>query len=109
GTLIGFAKVTRDLTDRRNAEAERLRLAHAEEAVKLRDEFLSIASHELRTPLTSLQLQLSGMQRNFRKNPLDQTSLPKLVARLEVVDREVDRIVRLVDDLLDVSRAASGH
>ena len=55
GTLVGFAKVTRDLTDRRIAEQERLKLAQVEEAVRMRDNFLSIASHELKTPLTSLQ------------------------------------------------------
>jgi PAS domain S-box-containing protein len=109
GKLIGFAKLTRDLTERRKAEQERLRLAESEAALKLRDEFLSIASHELKTPLTSLQLQLSGMQRLFRKQPLQHTMMPRLNERLEVLDREVDRIVRLVDDLLDVSRAASGH
>ncbi|MGZ3426930.1 MAG: PAS domain-containing sensor histidine kinase [Polyangia bacterium] len=108
-TLLGYAKITRDLTDRRQFEEERLRLVQTEEAVKLRDEFLSIASHELKTPLTSLQLQLSGMQRAFRKQPPDPKALPRLTERIDVLDREVDRIVKLVDDLLDVSRAASGH
>jgi signal transduction histidine kinase len=46
----GFAKVTRDLTERREAMRS-LRLAHAEEAVRRRGEFLSIAAHELRMPL----------------------------------------------------------
>src|SRR5262249_15029824 len=39
GKLVGFAKVTRDLTDRRKLEQERLQLAHAQEALRLRDEF----------------------------------------------------------------------
>jgi PAS domain S-box-containing protein len=108
-TLLGYAKITRDLTERRQLEEERLLLAQTEEAVRLRDEFLSIASHELKTPLTSLQLQLSGMQRAFRKQPPDPSSLPRLTQRIDVLDREVERIVKLVDDLLDVSRAASGH
>ena len=109
GTLVGFAKVTRDLTDRRIAEQERLKLAQVEEAVRMRDNFLSIASHELKTPLTSLQLQLSGMQRAFDKQRIDENMLPKLAARIGVIDKEVDRIVKLVDDLLDVSRASSGN
>ena len=109
GALIGFAKVTRDLTERRHAEQERLRLAQAEEALRLRDNFLSIASHELKTPLTSLQLHLSGMQRAFNKHPNDPSIIGKLSRRIGVIDREVDRIVKLVEDLLDVSRASSGH
>ena len=110
GNLLGFAKVTRDLTDRRRAEEERLRLAQAEEALKLRDSFLSIASHELKTPLTSLQLLLSGVQRAFAKQAGGATvEMPKLGARIASVDREVGRIVKLVDDLLDVSRASAGR
>ena len=46
--LVGFVKITRDLTDRRKADEERMRLAQAREAIRLRDDFLSIASHELR-------------------------------------------------------------
>ena len=110
GTLIGFAKVTRDPTERRRADEERLRLAQAEEALRLRHNFLSVASHELKTPLTSLQLQLSGIQRAFAKQSKpDAAMLQKMRERVAVVDREVDRIVKLVEDLLDVSRASSGH
>ena len=59
GRHRGFAKVTRDLTERRQAEQERIRLAHAEEAIRLREEFLSIAAHELRTPLNALRFQVA--------------------------------------------------
>src|SRR6185312_2029336 len=52
GTLVGFVKTTRDLTQARKLEEERVQLAQAREAVRLRDEFLSIASHELKPPLT---------------------------------------------------------
>src|SRR5262249_62175009 len=51
GQLLGFAKVTRDLTEQRKAEAERIRLAQSQEAVRLRDEFLAMAAHEVNTPL----------------------------------------------------------
>ena len=102
--------MTRDLTERRRAEEERLRLAQAEEALRLRDSFLSIASHELKTPLTSLQLLLSGVQRAFAKQAGGATvEMPKLGARIASVDRKVGRIVKLVDDLLDVSRASAGR
>jgi PAS domain S-box-containing protein len=103
GTLIGFTKVTRDLTARRRMEEERIRLAQAEEAMRLRDDFLSIASHELKTPLTALQLQLQGLL--DRKQSLDE----KVARKLEKAARAGDRLGDLVESLLDVSRIASGH
>jgi PAS domain S-box-containing protein len=102
GQLIGFGKVTRDLTERRRHEDERLRLAQAQEAVRLRDEFLSIASHELKTPLTVLQLQLEALTQRIRH--LD----AGLAERIERTTRAGDRLTQLVDSLLDVSRIATG-
>jgi PAS domain S-box-containing protein len=103
GALIGYAKVTRDLTERRELEDERLRLAHAHEAVRLRDEFLSLASHELRTPLTVLRLQLEALRDRIASD--DRATLGKL-------DRSVrasERLTELVEALLDVSRIATGQ
>ena len=102
GRLMGFAKVTRDLTERLRAQEEQLRLAHAEEAVRLRDEFLSIAAHELRTPLSAVQLQLQALLE--RSDGLD----PKLRTKLERACRSGERLVTLVDTLLDVSRITTG-
>ena len=102
GRLVGFAKVTRDLTERRTLEEERVRLAHAHEAVRLRDEFLSIASHELKTPLTALQLQLHGVLE--RVAPID----AKLAGKVTKAARAGDRLADLIEKLLDVSRIATG-
>lgn len=74
-------------------------------AVATRDEFLSVASHELRTPLTPLQLQLEALERGIGVGPLD----PKVVERLGVASRQVKRIIRLVDGLLDVTRLSAGR
>ena len=108
GKLRGFSKVTRDLTARRQAEHERIQRAKAEEALRLRDEFLSIAAHELKTPLTSLQLQVSGIRRALEKGPSG-TRDEKLDGRMKIVSAELDRFERLINDLLDVSRARAGH
>ncbi len=102
GRLMGYAKVTRDLTDRVQAHQEQLRLAHAEEAVRLRDEFLSIAAHELRTPLSAVQLQLQSLLE--RPEGLD----PRARAKVERACRSGERLVTLVDTLLDVSRLTTG-
>jgi PAS domain S-box-containing protein len=102
GQLVGFAKVTRDLTERRAGEEERLRLAQSQEAVRLRDEFLSIASHELKTPLTALQLQLRGVFE--RVAPVDDA----VARQVEKAMRAGERLGDLIETLLDVSRIATG-
>ncbi|HWB77017.1 MAG TPA: PAS domain-containing sensor histidine kinase [Nannocystaceae bacterium] len=103
GHLIGFAKVTRDLTERVQLEEERVRAARAEEALRLRDEFLAVVSHELRTPLSAMLLGLHGVHERLTHdhNPL--------AVRLERTVRAGQRLSRLIDDLLDVSRIAAGR
>jgi signal transduction histidine kinase len=103
GLHIGFSKITRDLTERRNAEIDRLSLARAQEALRLRDEFLSIASHELRTPLVALQLQIDSL-RVFGAN-LD----AKQHSKIDRAGRNVHRLVDLINTLLDVSRISQGR
>jgi signal transduction histidine kinase len=75
-----------------------------------REQFLSIVSHELRTPLTPLkalaQLQLGRLRRSReRGQPMD---LDALARNLESIERQVDRMNGLVNDLLSVSRAGRG-
>jgi PAS domain S-box-containing protein len=101
--VTGFVKITRDLTERRNMEEHRLRLAQAQEALRLRDEFLSIASHELKTPLTALQL---GLQSIHDQVP---PSNEKLTKQLDRAVRIGDRLAQLIEALLDVSRIATGN
>jgi PAS domain S-box-containing protein len=101
--LVGFALVIRDLTERRHAEEERLRAARAEEAMRLRDEFLSIASHELKTPLSTLQLQLDSVAGRLKS--IDE----KLAGRLDRAARSGERLAELVEMLLDVTRLSTGQ
>jgi len=97
--LIGFAKVTRDLTERKKAQEEQAARLAAEEANRAKDEFLAMLGHELRNPLapiaTALQLmQLRGDTRTSKEQ--------------QVIERQVQHMIRLVDDLLDVSRITRG-
>lgn len=79
----------------------------AREAVQAREEFLSIASHELRTPLTSLQLCAQSLGRTpARASSEAETRYQRLA--LEMIERQGRRIARLVDTLLDVTRAQAG-
>lgn len=100
--LLGFAKVTRDLTERRNLEEERVRAIQAHEGIRLRDEFLSIVSHELKTPLAGLLLQIETAA--HRASVDDQTR-----TRLERARQSGERLDNLIETLLDVSRIATGR
>lgn len=129
GQVVGFAKITRNLTDRRKAEEaertllheqgareaaqlreERARLAaqsaeeetrRANEARRLRDEFLATVSHELRAPLHAI----AGYARLLRVRPSDTSLIAKAS---EVIQRSADTQARMVDDILDLSRIAAG-
>jgi PAS domain S-box-containing protein len=80
----------------------------AQEAVALRDEFLSIASHELKTPLTPLQLQLQLFARQAAQYVIDPAQRQRFEDRLQGLQRQGARIQRLVDELLDLSRITLG-
>jgi PAS domain S-box-containing protein len=92
-----------------SVDVSRLKAAEdeARRAVALRDEFLSIASHELKTPLTPLKLQIQLLRRMSSTAVAGEFAerVPKM---LEVSDRQVTRLNKLVDELLDVTRISSG-
>ena len=102
GELVGFAKVTRDLTERKKLEEERVRRAQAEEALRLRDEFLSVVSHEFKTPLGVLQLQIETLMKHSQD--LD----PAFIKNVQRAKRSGDQLIRLVDSVLEVTRIATG-
>ncbi|OFZ22734.1 MAG: hypothetical protein A2X94_03545 [Bdellovibrionales bacterium GWB1_55_8] len=94
--------------EEQNQEHERL-LQEAQNAVRVRDEFLSIASHELRTPLTSLRGGMELIHRLVDKDLISTYPRQRLLKLLATNDQEFTRFSRLVDDLLDVTRISSGH
>ncbi len=116
--LRGFAKVTRDLTERRRmqeetrsavaeAVAERSRADAAQTELRQRDEFISVAAHELRTPLTALSLKLQGAVALLKKSASGGAP-SQIEGRLAGAQRQADRLTELVERLLDVSRIVRG-
>ena len=117
GRLIGYAKLTRDLTDSKRAEAveragqrreevlevERNARMEAQRATRVKDEFLATLSHELRTPLSAI---LGWTQVLLRGGVANEPGAQKRA--MEVIDRNARAQVRLIDDLLDVSRIMTG-
>lgn len=69
-----------------------------------RDQFLSLASHELRTPLTALRLQANLLEFSVRNQNTNVLSFESLKRMAVTTDRQVTRLAKLVDDLLDISR-----
>lgn len=102
--------VAKDLAHRAAQAVDNARLyREAQDAVRERDEFLSMASHEFRTPLTALQLQVQMLAESFRRGRADGLSAERVPSQLAGVERQVKRMGRLVRDLLDVSRIRSGR
>ena len=81
---------------------------NAHEAVAARDDFLSICSHELRTPLTSLKLQTQLTRRLLDRDQAKALAPEKFRRFLENTNLQIDRLVRLVEDMLDISRIRAG-
>src|SRR5262249_12082595 len=90
-----------EMAEREEAEGARQRaLVAADEANRLKDEFLNTLSHELRTPLNAI----FGWARILRSRDLD----PSTAHAVEVIERNAEAQVRLIEDVLDVSRIITG-
>jgi PAS domain S-box-containing protein len=109
GDVIGASKTSRDITWRKRAEEEREQLlaserdsrSEAEEANRLKDEFLATISHELRSPLNAIL----GWARLLREPDMRWDQMERA---LETIERNAQAQARLIEDLLDVSRIVSG-
>lgn len=104
----GDLTLAQDLARRCALAVENARLyQEAQQAIRARDEFLSVAAHELKTPITSLrgfaQVTIRHLQRESSPDPI------RIRRALEVIDRQSDRLTRLVVQLLDVSRIQAGR
>jgi PAS domain S-box-containing protein len=110
--------IMEDITDRKNAEREREQLLQTErearikanEAVQLRDEFIMLASHELRTPITPLKLQVQFIIHQIKKGLAGEKVAPEEFLKvLGSAEQQLDRLNRLIEDLLSDSRISSGR
>jgi PAS domain S-box-containing protein len=87
----------------------REKLKMSEEGIRQRDEFISVASHELKTPVTSLRLQIQGILKALKLGGSRVYSEEKLARVLNSADTQVEKMIGLVDDLLDVARVRAGQ
>jgi PAS domain S-box-containing protein len=102
GAISGTLAVVEDITPRKQAEREMARLyQEAGRAGRVKDEFLATLSHELRTPLNAMRVWVHLLRRG--EVPSD-----RIDSALEIIDRNTTAQVRLIEDILDVSRIVSG-
>lgn len=110
GNLVSVLSLVLDVTARKQAEEERTALLareqdarrQAQEADRLKDEFLATLSHELRTPLTSIL----GWATLIRNREVEEANFDRAI---ETIERNARAQARLIDDLLDVSRIITGN
>jgi PAS domain S-box-containing protein len=107
GELVGFTKVTRDLTERRQAEARALdaarKAAEAEASNRAKSEFLASMSHELRTPLNAIGGYVELIAMGLR-GPVTEDQL----GDLEKIQRSQRHLLAIINDLLNFSRIEAG-
>jgi PAS domain S-box-containing protein len=94
GRLLGYAKVTRDMSERK-------RLEELERSSRRMNEFLAMLAHELRNPLAPIRNAVTVMQ-------LEELPSPALRNCRDIIDRQLAHVTRLVDDLLDIGRLSTG-
>ncbi|MDF2641840.1 MAG: histidine kinase [Pseudomonas sp.] len=82
--------------------------ADLEHAVRMRDDFMSIVSHEVRTPLNGLILETQLRKLHLAKNNAAAFTMEKLNAMVERDERQIQSLIRLIEDMLDVSRIRTG-
>ena len=110
GVVVGASKIARDISDRKRMERELAALlarerearAAAEDANRLKDDFLAVLSHELRTPLNTAM----GWVRLIEAGQLAPADSQKGIGAIQ---RSLDQQLRLINDLLDLTSLAAGR
>ncbi len=98
GGILGVVVIAHDITERKRIERE------LREKEQRKDDFISIASHELKTPITSIKAMTQFLQRQFEKEGNNEAAY--YLAR---IDGQINRLSRLVSDLLDVTKIQAGR
>ena len=106
-TLINMVQMA--LRARRRQYQVRELLSHLATDLRRRDEFMSIASHELKTPLTSLKLHNQLRKHAIKNKSLKSFAEPNNIESVNMTERQLDRVIKIIDDMLDISRINTGN
>jgi PAS domain S-box-containing protein len=109
GAITGFVSLQEDITARKEAEDQLVAAKEvAEAANRAKSDFLSVISHELRTPLTSMKGGLDLLAANAKVQEALRGVSPRMVQMLNIATNNTDRLLKLVNDLLDFQRLERG-
>ncbi|MBZ0200814.1 MAG: PAS domain S-box protein [Ignavibacteriaceae bacterium] len=105
GNITNFLSVNEDITKRKQQEEHLIRAKeNAEQANKLKSEFIAQISHEIRTPLNSI-LSFTGLIREEIEDKIP----PELAASFKIIDTSANRLIRTIELLLNLSKIQSGN
>lgn len=97
--------IAEELADRAGLAIHNAKLyKELQEAVQIRDDFIAIASHELKTPITSLKIYTQVLQQHSKSNGWNQ-----LLPSFNKINVQIEKLMRLIGDLLNVSKVQSGR
>ena len=83
--------------------------AELERALKMRDDFISLVAHELRTPLNTLHIETQVRQLQLQRGDLSVFNEERLNSMVERDNRQIQSMIRLINDMVDVSRVNTDH
>ena len=107
GTFFGYAKVTRDLTERRRAEEERVAVQRAQDAMRIRDDFIASARRELDLAVTTIRTHLKALASALQ--PLDDGAASAIRARATTLEWSLERISRSMENVVALAETAAQH
>ncbi|HXH73528.1 MAG TPA: ATP-binding protein [Bacteriovoracaceae bacterium] len=116
---ITFTAFVRNISDRKKMEEAMIESKEArlkveklaenlKDAIKARDEFIGICSHELRTPITSMKLQFQMAAKMATQDKESVFTKENALKRINLANTQLDRMIRLINDMLDVTKITSG-
>lgn len=109
GKPYAICGISNNITERKEAEVQKVKLLkELQVALKSREDFMSIASHELKTPLTTLKLRIQMQKKLAEDSDPKAFDSTRINLNTEITLKLLDRLERLVDDMLDISRIRTG-
>ena len=104
GEIVGIFGVSRDITERRQAEEDRVKLAKLQESSRIKNEFMSVVSHELKTPLTPLSTYVYLFLKG-NLGPITERQ-KEIILKME---KQCKHLLSIIESILDVSRIETGR